>query len=391
MANVGRSGWEQEDVSDGGFWDSSSGCTNSAAAGRSGNRGLRVSAGFNFVAKQFKPNGTTDDCFGRVALRNNTDLSGQAPLIIVQDSGTGQDVFQIRGNTDDTLELWKGGGTPAQIGSDSPAVSGYGVVTWEYDQSTATVTAYLDGTSFASGTVDASHDNASTLIVGIFAAVTGEWDFDDVAWNDQTGTVETGLPDWRGKLVQLLVNAAGDNAMGVRGGTDTGSDFGQLIQLPPDDITTYYALDANNDILDLQVQTAVVPSDATVKLIQVNLRHSSESAAQMSYQLRIKSQASGTLDTGSVVTHNDTAWKTNGDDIPRVPSLTSYADPQSGGPWTATLIDTPAQIGVIAPDAAPDCRFTSLWATVEYLEAGFQPAWARAHNQLLYDGGPLVY
>lgn len=394
MGRLGTCGWEMLDVSDGGFWDTASGCSVTAPAARTGNRGLRVNAAFDFVAKQFKPNGTTDDYFGRIWTEPQTSFDIQTKIIICQDSGTGQNVFSIRANTDDTLELWKEGSTPAQIGSDSAAITVYSAITWEYDQSTTTVTAYINGVSFASGTCDASHDNASTIIIGAFDAIgAGDWYFDDFAHNDQNGSAETGLPDWRARCYVAMPNAAGDNADGTRGGTDSGSDVGQVDEQPPNDSTDYYILDVNNDRLDLTctITSAVLPAGATVNLVQVGIRVRAAAASQMSFQVHVKSQSAGTTLSSATQTNDQIAWLTNGGGtLPRNYLLASYTDPQAGGPWTAALLDT-IHFGYTAIDAAPDVWCSTLWVYVDYTEGGFQPAWARAHNQLLYDGGPLVH
>lgn len=394
MGSMGRCGWEGLDVLDfGGFWDSVSGCSVTAGAARTGDRGLRVNASFNFVAKQFKAAGTTDDYFGRICVDPQTSLDVLTPIVRTSDSGTGQSVFEIRANADDTLELWKGGGTPAQIGSDSPAMSGYASITWEYDQSTATVTAYLDGTSFASGTVDAAHDNVDTILIGFFGAIgAGDYHFDDFAHNDQTGSIENGLPDWRGKVYVAMPDTDhADDSTGSRGGSDSGSDFGQVDERPTNDGTDYYALDTG-ETLEVECSTggAALPAGATVKVVHVGARHRSQSAAAMSYQLGIRSVDEGTLQSGSTVGHNDTAWRTNADDPPRNYSLASYTDPEGSGPWTADLLSG-AHLVVTAIDGSPAVWVSTLWMYVEYVEGGFQPAWARAHNQLLYTGSPDVH
>lgn len=238
-----------------------------------------------------------------------------------------------------------------------------------------TVEAEVDGTVFATDSTRALSSGTSRFRLGANlgseAQTTGDWFFDDVALNNTAGSAQTGYPG-DGKIVHLRPNAAGDNAMGSRGGSDSGSDYGQVDEVTPNDATDYYVLDANNDILDVNLQPSSTPgigSSDTITLVQVGSKSRPATAASMTVNLRIKSQASGTVLSGSSEAHNDTGWKYHGKDaLPRIYGLTSYTDPQAGGAWTASLLDT-TQIGAIATDADPDYWVTSLWALVEYVPA----------------------
>jgi hypothetical protein len=375
MARLFTSGWELQDVLDGGAafgsWDAVVGTSIAAVAGtaaRTGERGLRVNPGAaaaNSLEKRFAVDATTNDCYCRFYLYIQTSLSAQSTLLHGLDTLAVS--FAVRLNTDNTLELWT---NAAQIGSDSAALS---TATWYRIEvglvnSTGVVTAYVDGASFASGTVTAGREDVSFISLGLHTQnTTGEVYFDDVAVNTETGSVQNSLPG-EGHDIVLMPNGDGDNAMGSRGGTDSGSDWGQVDEKPPNDVTDYYVLDVNNDIIDLNIEEAgVIPDGATIKLVQVGVRHMAVSASQLAYEARIKSQASGAVLTGTSTTHNDTTWKTNGDTAPLNYTLTSYTDPQAGGPWTKALLGT-AQIGVRCTDATPDMRISTLWAYVEYME-----------------------
>jgi hypothetical protein len=241
--------------------------------------------------------------------------------------------------------------------------------------STDIVRARLDGTEFAGASDRNIASGVSVLVLGgnAFAETqtTGDWTFDDFAFNDTSGAAQASFPG-EGKIVHLKPNAAGDNAQCARGGTDSGSDFGQVDEITPNDVTDYLICDAANDIVDLGIENASVPgigANDTIALVQVGLRVRAATAATMTYRVRIKSQASGTLSESATITHVSTTWFTHDDTAPRNYILTSYTDPQAGGAWTAALLDT-SQIGAQALDANPDVWVTTLWALVEYTVGG---------------------
>lgn len=382
MARVWTCGNEFSDVLDGGSangkWDTVIGTqiTAPVASARSGRRGLKASptsAAEQSVDKRFGGAGTPFNWFFRAYLNPQVVPSGRTAILRMTD--TAQTLISIRWNTDHTLELWNQI-TVTQIGSDSPAMTFQDYenrLEIGYIRSTGVFTAYLNGTSFASGAVG---DNVNNFLnnwrvgmgTGGIEVATGEIWMDDFAINDSNDSAQTSLAG-EGRVVQVRVNAAGDNSQGTRGGTDTGADFSQLNEDPPDDATTYYIWDNANDILDLNLEDGWVVAPDTITLIHPEFRHRpGGTPGTSSYKLRIKSQSGGTLLEGTVTAHNDITWKTNGDSLPRNATLTSYTDPQAGGSWTPALLNT-AQIGVEGTDVVPPLWGTALWATVEYVEA----------------------
>jgi hypothetical protein len=387
MAALMRSSWEYIDVLDGGslrgIWDTSVGANLAAtvAAAITGDRGLRVdpvAAAVNYVSKRFAATGTTNDNFEKFDFRVVTSVNTQTQIIALWDFLFGGPSGSIRINTDSTLELWnENAGT--QIGSDSAALTANTIYRIElgYIFSTRVITAYLNGVSFASGALDAAADNLDQVHLGIGAgtgiAATGEFNFDSFCLNNQVGANQNTLVGEE-FVVLRVVNAAGDNAMGVRVGVDSGSNFGQLDEKPPNDATDGYLLDANNDIIDLGFEDASelvangVPAGSTIRTVQPVVRHILDAGTNaIGYAARLKSQSGGTVQTGTTITHNDQNWTMNGDPniIPRIPSLTSYTDPQAGGPWTIPLLDA-AQVGVICTDANGDMNLTTLGVYIGY-------------------------
>ena len=263
-----------------------------------------------------------------------------------------------------------------QIGSSTAlSLNSWYRVEVQYDRTGAggfhVARARLDGVEFA-GAVNrnlSSGINRFSLGANISteAQTVGDWYFDDVAMNDNAGSYQNTFPG-EGKIVHLRPNGAGDNAMGTRGGANTGSDWGQLSEVTPDSAGTYYILDVDNDIIDVNIDAASVAGmSATdiISLVQVGIRERAATAAAEGWKVRIKSQGGGTVLSSATTTHDDITWKTNGDIVSHIYPLTAYVDPQAGGAWTTALLDN-SQIGVLAGDATPDVWVSTLWALVEY-------------------------
>lgn len=206
-------------------------------------------------------------------------------------------------------------------------------------------------------------------------ATSGEWYFDDIAFNDNSGTAQTSWPG-AGYILHLRPNSAGDFAEGTQGGASgSATAFQNVDEETPNDATDYWVLadpssgSTDADRLDVDIES-FSPTNVDITLVQVGVRVGNDGSANSSFVLRIKSQSSGTILEGSTitfvgaggtfVTHDDSSLNFNY-------KLTSYTDPQAGGPWTSSLLGT-TQIGIRAPDATPDVNVTTLWLLVEYTD-----------------------
>lgn len=375
MARLWTSGFELQSMTSAVEWDTVSNApTINTTTKRSGNAAMRVqntTATTRYAQQQFATNAITSDIFIRVYVYIASAPSVQTTII--QPRNASGNAPEIRLNTDRTLELWDTVSS-VQLGSASSALS---LNTWHRIeihllQGTGgsfcnSAVAYLDGIQFASGTPVTTPAAAYILRMGVITSATVDIYFDDIAINDETGTNQNGLPG-DGKVGHLLPNGSGDNAMGARGGADSGTDYGQIDEVTPNDATDYYILDVNNDIFDVALQpssTLSIASTDYIALVQVGARHVPATAAITSYKARLKSQSNGTLNEGTTTTHNDTTWRTNGDALPRNYTLTSYADPQNGLTWTTSRLDD-AQAGIQVVDADPDLWVSTLWALVEW-------------------------
>jgi hypothetical protein len=102
------------------------------------------------------------------------------------------------------------------------------------------VIAYLDGTSF-SGTAQVSNINGfSRIRMGAVTAGTMDIHIDDVAVNDTTGTVQTGLPGAGQRRAPAARLCGRQQPVGHDGGTaGAANNWGRVSETTPDDATTY--------------------------------------------------------------------------------------------------------------------------------------------------------
>lgn len=227
------------------------------------------------------------------------------------------------------------------------------------------VRAYLNGAEFAGSATRSLSVGTHTAFWGgnlnLEAQTQGTWYFDDLAINDGTGTVQNGLPG-DGKVVHLNAAGAGDAAA-------TTGTFADIDEVPPNDVTDYIVMGSiipANYTYQSAASAGIGASD-TITLVHVGTRQRAASAAAAAWTPQLKSQSAGTTLDGASVSQNDTTWRTNGDNMPRENfKVTSYVDPQAGGPWTAALLTT-AVAGINVTDATPNLHFTKLWLAVEYI------------------------
>lgn len=217
--------------------------------------------------------------------------------------------------------------------------------------------------TLGSGTIDSvqlSNDNVTDDI--------DIW-FDDVAVNDSRGTYQNSWPG-NGRIVHLHPNANGDNDSGFE--SPTSSSWEVMDEITPDDASTAYELRSNDDIVDVNIEAgSAIGMDEgagdTITLVSVGTRVVGDNSTPATYYTRLKSQSSGTVAQSVLIELTSASYVTHSDDTPNIYTLTSYVDPQAGGAWTTSLIDS-TQIGMQVKDAIPDVWTTAMWLLVEYAE-----------------------
>jgi len=279
------------------------------------------------------------------------------------------------------------------IGSPSSALS-TGVwyrFEFRYDRTpvagSQVVRGYIDGTEFAGSATRNLSVAAGFLVcggnLGLEAQTTGDWFIDDVAFNNNVGSFQNDLPG-EGEIIHLWPNEAGDNATWARGGTDSGSNFGQVDENPPTDATDYVEENTTNadpllcsDTYNLQPTPAAMASDDVINVVAVNFRCAVDNAtgADPDAALGIEASSGGTMEESAALDLNNTAWRTNNNGSFLNPPLTLYDLP--GAPttdWTKADLDTAQCRTRLALTDTHFARVTAMWLLVDHKPAAAAPA-----------------
>lgn len=235
------------------------------------------------------------------------------------------------------------------------------------DSTTATETETITGE-------DTLNTNARGLRVGVSVGA-GSTDiyFDDIAWNDATGTFQTSWPG-PGKIAMLDPDTDDTVAWTDATGTGTGN-AGEVDELPgaaPDDDTSYVttATSGTEDRYNLTAMPAEVTSDATIALADVYARIRGSSAAGTRTCRVLIWDEDATQTNGPSTTMNDgTAY--------RIMTTAEHLVLDTSGKTKADLDDFDAGA---EPTTNSDTMLTALWVNVEWLEAA---AAAGGHGRLL--------
>lgn len=382
------SGFELQSVTTGMEFDgqSGTGITADTSIKHSGEASLRVvrsgSAGTSYVYKQFAT-AADQDYYTRFYIYIATMPSSDTQIFEYTDDTATVTHAGITLKTNGTMQAYYNSSSNRQsLGSVSSALktkSWYMIeVRCDETGSNAILDFKLNGTRFANGTVTlyAFVGNQGRVSFRIDAGVwgntaTADLYFDDIAINQNTGSYQTGFPG-EGRIVHMQPNAAGD----TDNTSSSPNGWQNVDEVTPDDATTVATFDAANDVLAVNTESAAsagINSYDSVTLVQIGIRERAASAASENWQLGVKSQSSGTIKSGTRTTHDDSTFKTNGDVAPTNYTMSSYVDPQAGGIWTPTLLDS-MQIVASTTDATPNVNITALWALVEYIPGSVTPS-----------------
>jgi hypothetical protein len=264
-----------------------------------------------------------------------------------------------------------------EIFYDSSPADGSEVFTIRIDGTTALTSSSVTFTNKTVGRLDWGGYNATG------GDISGALYFDDIAVNTTSGSAQTSYPG-EGNIVLALPNGDGDN----RNCSNASENYVDVQEVPPSDTatagTTMCQLDNNGDILDVAVtdsSTLGIDSYDTITLVQPMVRIREEASGTSSYNLRVKSAASGTVSASSNADAGSGTARTNPSSTTSFATLlVSYTDPTTTVAWTPTgtnSIDN-MQIGVANADAdsTPDAWVLTLAAMVEYVD-GTAPAAGR--------------
>ena len=386
MARLWQSGFELNSAAAGVEFSIASGTTISSSTVRSGAFAGRVSSLVSATNQRFtyafKASSTNGPFYFRYYINIATLPSAENRVFALSNSsttGTGVWTYITLDNTG-ALRLYDNVGV---IGSPSSALS---TNTWYmvevlFDRTAGSgsqvVRARIDGTEFAAATNRTLTNGLTSAYFGgnlaSEAQTTGDWFFDDLAINDNTGSFQTSYPG-SGKIIHLKPNAAGDaNSFAVQIGGTAGStnNFTRVNEIPPDDATTYNSTAVLNQEDLFNVDDSGIGASDTVNVVSVGGRFADLVAvdATSGIKFEIMKTSGGTKAQSANIVPNTTTWSTNAVAAPHNYPITLYQDPDSSN-WTQTTLDS-MQIGYILDAAAVRAiAISNVWALVDYTPAG---------------------
>lgn len=288
----------------------------------------------------------------------------------------------IRLTTGGTLQLYEAE-DDVVLGSDSSALS---LNTWyrveiKHDSTVLSSTfiesrAYTDTpgntTPFwnASGTGDITATPTNVRVVMPAGDASLDYIVDDLALNDTSGGIQN---SWcgEGEVIVLRPNGVGDNTDWARGGSDTGANWSQVNEVPPD-TAQYVESNTSGQIDDyaMEATPAALESTDVINAVQVGVYGATDSASgpDPDVVLRIKSESAGTVDESAALDVNSVTYQGPAP-LPANSNyqLSVYDLPgASTGTWSKATLDT-MQAGV--REAATDTNFVriaALWVTVDH-------------------------
>ncbi len=317
MARLLTTGFETGDLSD---VTAQTGASASTAQARTGTYSLFIT-GTSTTATLRGWSALTTIYFGFAFYRGYDNIC----CLMKGINATGTDIFSITRNAGGAIAIHSGGQSTL-LGTTTNTAS---ISAWHYIEcyyyvadSSGRAVVILDGDQ--GGKVDFTGDtklSSSTAdITALKIAMQGSGSniqayFDDIVVNDDTGGANNSYPGVI-KLEPIRPNAAGDNTGLSRGGTDSGSNYGQVDEVPAS--ITDYVYDTVVDEYDLYNTTTItLPTGATVKNVVV------VAVAQMdsgSGNLAVMTKNGTTTTTGSTqalgasLKTYEQAWNVNPDD-----------------------------------------------------------------------------
>lgn len=236
------------------------------------------------------------------------------------------------------------------------------------------IEARLDGSVFATSATQTVGTCSDIFLGGnglAEAQTQGEWWFDDVALNDNTGGSQNSYPG-SGKILQLYPSAAGDvNTFATQTGGTAGSsnNYTRVNEVPPDDATSFNGSNTLNQQDLFNVTNSGIGASDTVNVVMVGGRFRNNTAdTTTAIEFQIEKTSGGTLSSSSAIIPDTTSWNTNGTSAPRNYPLVTYQDPD-GAAWTQTTLDS-MQIGyIISAGSTNRIDVTNVWASVDYTPA----------------------
>lgn len=258
--------------------------------------------------------------------------------------------------------------------------------------STGTIDVLVDGVSVVSATgLNTGGGDINGMQFGSGVSLTHEYFIDDVAVNDTSGSFQTSYPG-AGKVICLRPTATGDANDFTRGGSDSGTNWGQVDEVTPNDGTDYNNSTTLNHVDMFNVTDSGMGGSDTVGVVHVGMRIANIVAdGTARIQARAIKTSGGTVASGTNLgIINSTTWRSNNTSTTAFNpyQLNMYQDPD-GSDWTQSTIDS-MQIGYTVTTAGVNgVAVSAIWAMVDYATVAggsFQSSWASAANAVIQSG-----
>ena len=297
-----------------------------------------------------------------------TTADGFVYIATIQDSAA-DNTFCVGLTPGGKLRIYEYYG-PTQIGSDSITTLSLDTlytVELSYTYTSGALVLRINGSQEANGT-----GTSAVAIVrysvgctyGLTMPTAGQWYIDDLAVNNTVGSYQNSWPGV-GRVICLRPNAAGDSAQWLRAGTDSGANWSQCNNIPPNDVTSYVRTSTVNYLDMYGCTDSGIGAGDTVNVVEVGGRFCRSAATSPSFKFRCIKTGSGTQALSAAITPNSATWRSNALASPWTSPLIQYLDPD-GSAWTQATLDT-MQIGVVeTTDQVAYVWVSSVWAMVDY-------------------------
>ncbi len=283
---------------------------------RSGSYALRISSLSSGAAKRVQYDFAAANInvfFVRFYVYITTFPSAANKFFTINNSANTINVAKINLNNDKTLALFDEDG---QIGSNSPALvaNQWYRIEIEFDRSGASgshiLKGRIDGVEFASDTARAMSAGGAKAFwggnLGNEAQITGDWYFDDIAINDNSGAFQNSYPG-SGRIIHRYPKATGDaNGFLAQVGGTAGAtnNFTRVNEVTPDDATSYNgsALLNAEDLFNCEDSGLVSKDIINVVAVGVRMADLVAADATAAFVLEIEKTTGGTkTQSGTII------------------------------------------------------------------------------------------
>jgi hypothetical protein len=292
-------------------------------------------------------------------------------------------IASIELNSDRTLQLRDEDGTIGSVSSAIPLTDFEHYIELKIDQTggagASIVEARLDGTVFATSSTRSLSAGILTFNLGgnlnAEAQTQGSWHFDDLVINDSTGSYSNTYPG-NGGLV--CIRPTGDSSVAwTRSGTDSGANWSQLDETPPNDVTDYVTSNTLDqiDLYTLADTPAAVASDDTIIGVFPGIRFAVDDATGSDPDFTIGLSSGGNVDECGTQNAGAIGYRTNDGGGALVNHLvlannSNYEQPATSTAYTKTVVDA---LLYRLRESATDTHFvrvSAVWVYVHHKPAG---------------------